>query len=280
MSDVEIVDPLNDRPAEGPDRLNYAQGLLLDDRDFRDEQTYHRGRLARALKYLFGPGTVAGLRVDRRPATGATEEVVVRPGLAIDPLGRLIELPRSACARIDTWWNAQAPGVLSGGFHASPPAPFTGLTGVIVDVFVRFRACGRGKTPAFASGPFDATDALVSARLRDGYDLDLVVRREATPPAPPNTLALAAARDADLTAFRAAVLEGWHEDEADWRDGMPAPLPEHATGQDTRSLLLARLLVPASAGSPPTRLASEPVRIDNDLRRFVYATGVLAFEAP
>jgi hypothetical protein len=253
--------------------------VLLDDRDLRDEQTYHRTRLARALKYLYGPGTVAGLAVERRPDTGETQEIVVRPGLAIDPLGRLIEIPRSACARVAPWWDSLSASQRQAGFHASPGAPFSGA-GVIVDVFLRFRTCGRGKTPAFASGPFDATDALVPARLRDGYELDLVVRSEPSPPRPPDVLALSAARDANLAGFRSTILASWHEDEADWVDGMPAPLPEHATGQDTRALLLARLLVRAQAGSPPLRLAAQPVQIDNMLRRFVYATGVLTWTAP
>ena len=46
------------------DRVYYATGTLLDARDFLDEQTYHRGRLARAMQYLHGSGTVSGLRVE------------------------------------------------------------------------------------------------------------------------------------------------------------------------------------------------------------------------
>ena len=32
---------------EGPDRVNYATGVLLNAEDFQAEQDYHRGRLAR-----------------------------------------------------------------------------------------------------------------------------------------------------------------------------------------------------------------------------------------
>ena len=53
--------------AAPPERVNYATGVLLDATDFRDEQTYHRSRLARAFRYLVGFGTVAGLRVVRLP---------------------------------------------------------------------------------------------------------------------------------------------------------------------------------------------------------------------
>lgn len=283
---TRIDDPLDARSAEGPDRVNYAMGVLLDDGDFRDEQTYHRGRLARALKYLFGPGTVAGLRVGRRAlAESPDEEIVVAPGLCIDPMGRLIEIPRTACLRVGRWWDGQTTDTLRSGFHAVAPDGFA-LPGVLIDLFVRFRPCERGKTPAFASGPFDATDALVGNRLRDGYELELIVRSEGSPGKPPDTLALAAQRDADLSALRESILDGWHEDVDDWDEGSPKPLNEHAQGKDTRSLLLARLLIPATLPAPtveepsPRPIRSGAVVANNNVRRFVYGTGVLAWSAP
>ncbi len=56
-----IADPLVS--SAQADRLHYATGELLGADDFRDEQTYHRRQLARALLYLYGSGTIAGLRV-------------------------------------------------------------------------------------------------------------------------------------------------------------------------------------------------------------------------
>ena len=50
--------------AQRPDRAYYETGVLLGPEDFLDEQTYHRARLARALAYLTGAGTLAGLKVD------------------------------------------------------------------------------------------------------------------------------------------------------------------------------------------------------------------------
>ena len=75
-----------------PERVNYATGMLLQAEDFRDEQTYHRGRLATALRHLMGFGTIAGLAV-RSPAVEDNQlELRVEPGIAIDRYGRLIEL--------------------------------------------------------------------------------------------------------------------------------------------------------------------------------------------
>ena len=61
------ADPLYARPR--PERAAYATGMLLDAQDFADEQTYHRGRLARALLFGVGSGTLAGLAVTHRPAS-------------------------------------------------------------------------------------------------------------------------------------------------------------------------------------------------------------------
>jgi hypothetical protein len=170
-----------------PDRVFYAPGILLAADDFQAEQLYHRSRLARVLAYLHGSGTAAGLWVYREalptpdPAEdGSSEEadrLVVEPGLAVDRLGRLIEVPRPACLRLNRWFLSQPQDDL----FLNPAA-----NGVIADVFIRFVTCDRGKTPAFAAGPFDALDAVQPARLRDGYELSLRVRQEDAPPLPLN----------------------------------------------------------------------------------------------
>ena len=111
-------------------RPHYATGMLLDAADFADEQTYHRNRLARALAFasgagarrlppgvdpttagasgLFAGGTLAGLRVQQVPATApAVEEIRIAPGLAVDRLGRLVEVPRAVCLRVDRWFAGE-----------------------------------------------------------------------------------------------------------------------------------------------------------------------------
>jgi hypothetical protein len=191
------TDPLPN--AQTLDRLFYATGVLLDAADFEAEQSYHRGRLARALAYLHGTGTVAGLEVEYAlttdPATipggpaGHVEQLVVHPGLAIDRLGRLIEVPRAACLRLDQWYDSLAgsqdqldvDALIAA--HKQVDREITGRPGdpfgaVVADVFLRFAACDRGKTPAFASGPFDALNAVQPSRVRDAFDLDLVLRPE------------------------------------------------------------------------------------------------------
>src|SRR5258705_5701928 len=175
--------------------------MLLDAQDFGDEQTYHRAQLARAVAFLAGGGTLAGLRVAYQAATAGEnatpEEIRVEPGLAVDRLGRLIELPRAACLRLARWYDAQsaldggdtlrrsaygdlarflsARAIAEAGVGEAPAIP---ARAIVADVFVRFVACPRGLTPSFAAGPFDALNAVSTSRVRDAYELLLVPRQD------------------------------------------------------------------------------------------------------
>jgi hypothetical protein len=310
-----IFDPLAAGPESAervsPDRVYYAPGVLLDAVDFRSEQLYHRGRLARTLAYLHGYGTVAGLRVDWRPpiapggtdpetntvfAAGREAELVVNPGLAIDRLGRLIEVPRVACLRSQRWFTQQQtnPTQLVQALHpqdgltetrVNRSDSLTALTvsaasrAVVVDIFLRFVVCERGKTPAFAAGPLDATDAIVPARLRDGYEICLVLRQEATASLANKLPQSPWANANTVNDLQTVLFEAWAEDTEDWdAQGKPLPLLEHATGEDTTAVFLARLLFPATLDGAGTvqPVPDAPVVVDNFSRRFIYPTEALA----
>ncbi len=276
---------------EYPDRVHYATGVLLDAGDFYAEQNYHRGRLATALLYLMGSGTVAGLKVEWEDSLepggefpdGRDERLVVHPGIAIDRLGRIIEVPRAWCIRLDGWYNAQDADELQQGFKPPP------LGSVVVDVFVRFVACERGKTPAFASGPFDALDAVQPSRLRDAHHMSLVIRKDSNPPTPHNRWTGLPA-DATATEMHEAILNPLTSEQTK-RDsnGELTPLREHVDGQDVTDLFLARVTIPAESsadGLRPTRTEESNVIVDNQKRAFVYNPVALAkrdgitFEAP
>lgn len=272
------ADPLSD-PLLAPERPHYATGMLLGAEDFLAEQAYHRGRLARALAWLHGFGTVAGLRVTVQPATPATpenqgtpEQLVVDPGLALDRLGRLIELPRPACLDLTRWLTTLPADTRTAALHPKNGSdPYSGL---VVDLFVRFVQCPHALTPALAAGPFDALDAAVPARLADSYELELVPRAETLPPLPQNawpdldTIADPAARAA---AFQQAVFDLWPEGTRDLDGrGQLEALAEHVPGQDTAALWLARLAIPV-AGDPPLRAPGDVV-LDNASRPFVPAS--------
>jgi hypothetical protein len=273
---------------EGPDRVNYKTGVLLNADDFVAEQNYHRGRLARALTSVNGSGTLAGLKVvheEEQLATdeqaGSPERIVIEPGIAIDRLGRLIEVPSKLCVRLNQWYEQQAPLDLRQSWNAAGALAPDAVAGVTVDVFIRFATCERGRKPSFACGPFDSIDAVTAARLRDGFETELLLRKEAAPGVPLNSWPdLASVAESERPQqLRDAIFSAWESGSvADNLMGLN-PLPEHAAGQDTTSLLLARMVIPAdeaTGDSRPQRRLTDAVQLHNDLRPFVLTTNALA----
>jgi hypothetical protein len=294
--------------AETRDRLYYAMGVLLDANDFDAEQAYHRGRLARALAYLHGFGTAAGLKAGYKPPTPTpdAEEITVDAGLAVDPFGRLVEVPNDACLKLDRWYwqdgisDDQFGVIDSAHFNLSPGTVGAPANGVVADLFLRFRNCQRGKTPAFAVGPFDATDAVVPSRLRDDYELRLVPRAT-NPPAVPPSDAFPDTTEPNLAtrraALRAAVFDAWRGSRAEelaqlWASTfIPSSLLEDQNEVDHRMrdpawVFLARVVIGTQAGfdtrpMPGGGALTRPKRsgvvlVDNDSRPFSLTAAALA----
>lgn len=286
LDTVDTLDGANGQTSvDTRDRLAFATGQMLSAADLQAEQGYHRGRLARALAMLHGSGTVAGLRVVYVPASPTVEEYLrVDPGIAIDRLGRLIELPRAACFRLTEWWKQQSPSDLANALH---DAPYDGIVG---DVFIRFVVCPNSLTPAFASGPFDALDAVSAARLRDAYELSFVLRQEQTTPQSPSLplpvnnwpdLSSLATPDARRAALHEAIFNAWPTDSVS-SETSPEPLLEYVANQDRSAVFLARVSIAASrppqpsASIIPIRPAAMTVTVDNDSRLFVYRERAMA----
>ncbi len=283
------------------ERPYYEVGVLLDREDFIAEQSYHRGRLARALATLFGHGTVAGLRVreprdtadptkPRRPNT--EREIEIDPGLAIDRLGRLIELRTTQCFRIKRWYD----WTLANDADALDEAVVgTGANAVmLLDIFVHFVVCQHGATPAFATGPFNATDATVPSREHDAFELSWVLRPAAEAgsvpgnvwPAfdavnqelaalPTGTPAQQAARDQRRAQLIGeAILGAWEPLSPDAQRPTLDPLVEHPRDDWWDRVLLARVKVPVTAGVGHPKLdEGRQLEIDNLIRPFVYVPG-------
>ena len=279
------------------DRLHYSTGELLGADDFRDEQTYHRRQLARALLHLHGSGTIAGLVVQHRhKAGGGTKpdevEIRVKPGLALDHAGRLIEVPRDACLQLRRWFTflgrRESTDTEVGVGHLRrawrPDAAVTAGGAVIADLFLSFHECPRGYTPAFASGPFDALDASQPSRVRDAYELSLVLRPEATADLPRaadpwRTVEGVTIDDRIASAIRLSAEM--------WRNGVQ-PAPENPAGVDPTAVLLARLRIPArpdpDESHPPDAdwtaaawavVNDVPANLDNAVRHVLLPPGAV-----
>ena len=275
QSETELLpDPLESELAV--ERVNYAFGQMLDVADFQDEQSYHRARLARLTKYLLGHGTLAGLRVTAPAADDAELELRVEPGVAVDRYGRLVEVSTPQCIRLVRWFDDRGGAELVAASHSEPRVPDGDR--VVADLFMSAHSCGRAKTPAFATGPFDALDAVVSSRLSDGAKLELVLRQEGGPdpiPTPENHWP----QPAGMTAEKAlkAVLGSWDEG-SEHRDlDGPNPLAEHVLGHDPSAVFLARIFLPVTLPeAPETRprlQLSRRVIADNSKRPFIFFAG-------
>ncbi len=277
-----------------PDRVYYATGAMLDADDFQSEQSYHRGRLARLAAYMHGSGTVAGLAVSVDAGTEA--KLRTQPGLAIDRLGRMIELPRPYCIRLANWYADQRANN-SDALYTSFRAGNTDLTTnhVVVDLFIKFVICQRGKQPAFATGNFDTLNGVAPHRLRDSSQLELVVRSETDLPLPdadfPDLSSLnASEKRAEIIRYK--LEDAWQEGTLWKQDGSKLnPASEHTTSQDGTEVLLARLLIPATgqlaprdtsgeiirdqdgniAGQPPQMDNSQSITVLNGIRSFAFS---------
>lgn len=307
------ADLLNDKAmaTNEAQRVHYATGILLSEEDFRAEQQYHRGRLARSLQYLHGTGTVAGLRVAYLPRVepagddpGRDEQIWVDAGLAIDDRGRLIELRSARCIRLERWYldmSNRKPDQLAAARQTvtiqadrknpdeSPALPETiTISGVVVDLFVRFYICEVGRTPAFANGPFDALDAVQPARLGDSVEILLVPRTDADPKFPQDPYgdlndgleAIADPAEREQTRrlrLRQIIFGAWDEPNDPRTRTRPVEIPELV---DNSSVLLARIVIPADApvdsNTAPARDFGAAVEVDNASRLFAYTPRALA----
>ena len=270
---VEQTDDLvgDSLAAQGvPERVNYATGVLLGAEDFAAEQLYLRSRMSRAFAALYGHGTMAGLRVSCPANDNEEVEVSVAPGLALDRLGRPIEIRRAQCIHIARWlaqreaMTATALDRIEAIDAVREDTP--GSKRLVFDVFVRFAICPHGKTPAFAAGPFNATDYVVASRLADAFDLGLQIAHAVneTPANPKGTLAVPAPRSPKLEAMLAemqgitdpvlleaarrlwcmeSALDAWPEPSQLDPNRLPK-LAEHASDADWDKVLLARVSVP------------------------------------
>ncbi len=182
-------------------RLRYHYGMLLGAEDFSVEQRERvlRRRLHHAL--LHGAGTVWGLRVALgQPDTeGRRTQVIVRPGLAVDALGREIYVDQDQCLDVA--------GLARHSIWAELLAPDGTTNGTVRRAYVvlRYEACHADPVPAISppcDGPGDAT---AYSRLLDRFHIELT----ATPPADPHALQrewLSALLSAEVTRSPREVL--------------------------------------------------------------------------
>ncbi|HTA55892.1 MAG TPA: hypothetical protein VK755_14205 [Candidatus Acidoferrales bacterium] len=220
----------------------------------------------------------------------AVLEIEVTPGVAIDRVGRIIEVPRPVCIGIAAWLASQAAADLNGALKATSAASGAPLV-IVVDVFATFVGCTRGVTPCFATqDDYDATDAFSANRLLDSFAMQLVLRPDVdftlatpalnlpedpwygigavtTPPSPSPQTLQQQLLDATSGPGASAPFGGM---------SYPREIPPQS-GLDPSAVFLARIRIPATAvtgQAPAANLTA--ISIDNFSRLFLYPASLVA----
>lgn len=287
-----VIDDLEAQPA--PERLYLHDGALLTQEHFRQEQLYLRGQLARLALFVGGAGTLAGFDVRYAPASGGAQvEVQVAAGMAIDRLGRIVEVPYLSCLPLQPWLEQQVatPAGLA-AVQVGLRAAGDGLPDrIVADVYVAFKPCARVPEPAFATGNADTIDAVQPSRILDAGRLDLVIRPAGDDRVPSG---LAASQVPDPATAEAVQRFKRERAYALTRaEAMPFSLPaggtisEHVVAgnrQNGSEILLARLIIPVVPGDPPIfddtiDLDAAALRPDQSLRPYAYSAAEVALLA-
>jgi hypothetical protein len=276
-SDARLSDTLK--------RVSFQPGILLGSEALSAEQAYHVRRLTRHQRWLVGPGTVFGLRVDAIiPATDPNDvRLTVGPGYAIDGLGREVLVAEGYAISLRDWLAAEQAGPDVAG-------NFVGGT-LFLRVTVRSRATPQAFQPV-VSELFDAgLDPVVSARIADNFLLEIsgdAAHLGDTPARPLDTWSperrTPAATDipGTVTAREQTTLAGVTDAGAanalrlqSWLLGRTFPTFDDSPGAEAGYEEASRLLL-ASVHVTTTPPTTAGTAVNNLVRPFVRANSLLA----
>ncbi len=165
MSTFDVVPP----PVAPPDptkHVNYTQGMVLGVDDFNQEFAYHAGHQRWLAHGLIGYGTVRGLHVSVTLDPSAPQ-VVVSPGDAVSPRGRLVRVPQPQCAKLNDWLAANQTDLLA---HLGSPLGTTARLYVVLS----HAETAVDLVPIPGEPCRNVADTMAPSRLADDFRLELV----------------------------------------------------------------------------------------------------------
>jgi hypothetical protein len=177
MSDFSVAPTL--KRLDPWKRVNYSFGLLLGVDEFQQEQEFLKERRRMHNRMLHGYGTAWGLRVELRPDPARGPQAQVSPGVAVNPQGQEICVPRTMCAELDKWLDSHK-AELEKVQSAAPP--FTLSLGVVLC----YRECKTDDVPVAGEPCRTASDVMAASRIAESFELRLCLGRGqaiASPPA-------------------------------------------------------------------------------------------------
>jgi hypothetical protein len=162
MSDFISVFPAN-QPLDPNKRVNYLHGLVLGVDEFRQEEYYLLEKNRQHNRALHGYGTVCGLAVEQSAESSGTE-IKVKPGMAMNYCGQVIQVPNTQCAVLEEWLAANSADILER--LGSPAAGSLSLY-----LMLCYRECETDLVP-IPAGPCQSLEEITAAsRIADNFSL-------------------------------------------------------------------------------------------------------------
>jgi hypothetical protein len=146
-------------------RPQYFHGMLLDDKDFLDEQNYHAGKRRLLNRMLHGSGVVCGLILTKQ----GDEAIAVSAGLALDCCGNEIWVNKSLQLPLTKLIDAAKNSVAKN--PCAEPAP-----GQNLKCYLGIRYDEKGTNPVAVYLPGAGCDERTckNSRVKEGYCFELV----------------------------------------------------------------------------------------------------------
>jgi hypothetical protein len=175
MSNINTVE-LNEKSRDPFKRVEYTTGLVLGEDEFRQEQFYLMERDRLHQRALHGYGTVCGLKVSVGEKKRETN-VMVSPGMAINPKGETIRVTVPQCAPLNSWLAGKRDDILKiipdlaerpGGRRLLP-----------VYVVLCYHECKTDNVPIPSAPCRSQDETSAPSRVQDSFTLSL----ELAPPA-------------------------------------------------------------------------------------------------
>lgn len=155
-------------PTQGPlhpyTRVRYPMGLVLGPDEFTQEQLYLMERDRLHNRALHGYGTIYGLNVAVHDSADGPE-VMVSPGLAVDPTGQTIRVPSAQCAKLPKWLTRYQKQVEAR--FGTPPHHVT------LYVVLCYRECKTTMVPIRVGPCHSLEDSMAPSRIADDFALSL-----------------------------------------------------------------------------------------------------------
>jgi hypothetical protein len=146
-------------------RVKYFHGMLMTERDFQEEQSYHQEKRRLLNRMLHGWGVVCGLGL--KPTTPESSRIVITPGMALDCLGNEIVV----CNEYEL--DLKGLPDLCPGATAADPCAEAQTQDCKYYVGIKYTEAPTDPVPVYVTGGSCDDKTCEYSRIREGYCVGL-----------------------------------------------------------------------------------------------------------